>query len=374
MKSCLNVFRVIVSGLLCILLFILITAGIPLAALSKVVTNPQNLKDWLDEGGVYDKLPELAIDQIENMSSSEEMELPINIDFSDKEGLVEVFNIMLPKEYLKTNVESVIDSAYMWLKGESEIPDFEIDISERKTVIVDEIVTLAENSLGNLPECTESEMQEMLEQEISPIQLSCLPPDYNTDELREQLEEEINKFELLEQGKIDSKEFFNIDPEITDKIQTGYSLFEQLPVYVMVGILVLTLVIFILIPGLAGSFITTGIIWVLSSSLLLIGNVVGKSQIDNLFQQQMENIPGEEIDTFITDIKKPFDLLVNDVLAQTRQFAIIIVVLGLVLLIGGFILKFSKKRYYVKDDEPEEPEVDLTAKQLNSETAKQKVK
>ena len=62
MKTCLNIIRWLISIVLGFVLFIVITIGIPLASITNILTDPQNIKDWLDQGGVYENLTEVIVD------------------------------------------------------------------------------------------------------------------------------------------------------------------------------------------------------------------------------------------------------------------------------------------------------------------------
>lgn len=354
MKSCLNIFRWILSIFFILILSILIIAGIPLASLSKVITNPESIKSWLSKGKVYENLADIIIDQISLESMAD---LPEFINLENKEELKNVFIKIFPAAWIQTNVESAIDGGYEWLEGKTDLPYFEIDFSENKDTMLDEIVNYFTSSLETLPTCTEAEMLSMQNEgkDFNPIDATCLPPGFdknNLGEIEKELENKLNEIEIYEKGKIRSTEFITIDSVITQNVQKVYEIFKNLPVIITFSIIVISLILFITIPGLSTSFLIVGIIWVVGSSILLFGSFFLQNRFDSVYQDQINKIPAEQVEVISNIFKQPIQIATLDIQAQLSQFAIIIVVLGFIFTFGGFILKFSKRRYYIKDDEP----------------------
>jgi hypothetical protein len=353
MKSCFNVARGLISVVLCILLFILIFVGIPVASISRLATNSESVKNWLYEGGVYENVPSIVSAIMEEEADKEVFE-----KMQLEEGkLIEVVSNILEEEWLKENFEKAIDSVYVWLKGESEIPQFEIDISDRKEILVSETSDYFKEIINSLPECSQEQEMQMAETGFEPLEAECRPS-YMTDEelskIDDKLYEGLEENEAFEEGTIKSENFFELDSEATDTARKVYGIVDKLPFYVFIAIIGLTLILVFLIPGMPSKFLMIGIVWTLSSALLLFGLPFGKDKFYEFFDEQLEKIDSENAQVLIDTINGPVEVAVIDVQGEIGKFVIIFLVLGIVLVIGGIILKFSRRKYYVEDEKDQD--------------------
>ncbi|MBN2015249.1 hypothetical protein JW766_00240 [Candidatus Dojkabacteria bacterium] len=354
MKSCFSGIRWILAVILASILFSVITVGITVISVTKVLTDSQNIKDWLSRGGVYDKLASVWV-EIAKSEAGEELSEHVNLD--EETELVESINEVFPPEWLKMNAEKIIDSVYVWLEGETEYPEFEIDLSDRSGIMIDIVTSSILDQIKALPECSQEEIVSMEGQDINPLELECLPPDYNLDEIDERMAEEFEKQEFFQTDVISSKEFFKKEDKdsngfdkLNQLIKANYPIIKKLYIYIPLIILVFSLILFILVPKLSSKLMFIGIIWVLSGSSLLFGSLWGKAKIDGLYQEQMGKISGEYVEELIDLFRRPVELASASFRGEVRQYAMILVVLGFILALGGFILKFSKRRYYIDEE------------------------
>jgi len=351
MKSCFGSCRSIISVFFCILLFIFILIGIPLLSLSLVLTNPENIKSTLVEVNIYEEVYNVALDV---SSKNEDIDFIEKIDKSEEEIKTSLKKIITP-DWLKQNVENIIDSVYIWLDSGTQIPEFTVDLSEVETNAINEGSTFLIDYIEDLPDCSQEEMQSMQSESFNPFDMSCKPADFDTasfeDEFKIKMEEELNKNETFEKEEFNSSEVIKLDTEIVEKIQKGYSIFKKVPIIVAVCILVTTILIFLLMPGLSNKFLASGIGLVLSSALLLFGNFFINNNFTSIFNDQIQKLDDIKKEESIVNLAQNLVRSLLDAwLHFIRQYSLVIVIVGLILFIGGIILKFTKKKYYIEDD------------------------
>ncbi len=351
MKTCFNVIRSLIAVILSILLLVVILVGIPLSSLSSSVSNPENVKSWFVNSKIYDNFVESLINMTGEMPDENLPEFLIQED--NKEELSNALNTVITPEWLQVTVERAIDGTYKWLSGESEIPDFEIDFVDKKTIFLDETTNYIKKSLESLPECTEEELEKTENKDFNPMEASCIPPDFNlenTDDLKAEIENQLNESEIYKEGKVESGKFITIDQDITDKVQKIYGIFNKLPQIILVVIAVISLILFITIPGLSGSLLITGLLWLISGSFLIVANLIIKNKFDHIYQVNIAALTQEQKISLPNFVKNLLQTILSDIKGDIVQLSLVLVILGFVFIVGGIILKFSKKRYFIKDE------------------------
>lgn len=354
MKTCFNIIRWILSILVGTLLVLIITVGIPVASLTKALSNPDNVKTWLDEGEVYENLSEVIVEVMENQTMEN---LPEGYIEEEEEEILESFKKVLPSDWLKFNTEKIIDSVYEWFEGNTDYPEFKINLSDRRGLLVDEFTRLLKHQIENLPECTEEELKEMEGKEYNPFEATCFPSDIDISEMDKQIEEKFEEEEILQEDVFNSKDFFENDQNINENLERVnevirfiYPISKNIQTIIIIAIIVASVLLFFLIPGISNGFIVTGLTWIISSFFLLTGSLLSRVRFDNLYQSQLDKLSDKETEVFIDLFRKPIELASKHIQGDVKQFALVLVVIGLIFIIGGIILKFSKKRYYIEDD------------------------
>lgn len=356
MKSCIGFVRWILSTIVCVFLLTTFVIGIPFASFSKLVANPDNVKKWIEEGKVYDNVIDIVVETLVDNKNKQEQELPKVITEQDPDTLKSSAKKILPKEWVQTQSENALEAIFLWLDGKSEIPEFEIDVASRKDALINETYSLYQSYIKDLPECSDSETQAILESTTNydPLNATCVPPAYNVygeDEVKEKMREELDKSEIFKEDTVSSGEFFKVDSQITKNAQKIYSVVKNLYRIITVVILVLSVILFILVPRLFRSFLVTGSVWVLGSLGLLAEFTILRGRLDSLFLSRISSVSTEQLERSKSLISPIIEIIIATISSDIRQYTFIWLVLGVILVIGGIILRFSKRRYYVREDE-----------------------
>lgn len=380
MKSCLGIFRTLFSLLLSVILFVIIVVGIPTASFSTVINNRNNLKGWLSKTNTYEKISDQVV---EGFSENIETKGDEGMNIDDEQKLEEISENTVTKQWLQENFEGVIDGVYNWLEGRSSMPEFSINIGEVKDNFATEFSTIAKDELAALPTCTNEQMQQQSGEEVNPFEADCLPPDFDindTSEIEAQITKELEKQEVFkndtlsfEQLKSDDENVQKAYEQVSSLVNRFYSLFSKLQMIVIIVVLVLSAILFLVVPKLSNKFLLLGIVWSIASASLIFSNLYINSNIGKLTSKLTKDVPNEQTQIVENIVRPPLELALTDVFSNARQLAIIMIVLGLIFVFGGIVLKFSKRKYYVDDDEPKADSQPLPTGNLDKQTNPQSV-
>lgn len=126
---------------------LLFATAINLSVLS-VAGEPEPIKNILKDSGIYSTIVTNQLEQAKkNVSSSGELSLtdPAIRDAAER---------AITPQYLEENVGKVIDSVYDWLKGKTQTPEFQVDLSGVKGTFADLAAQAAQTRATQLPACT----------------------------------------------------------------------------------------------------------------------------------------------------------------------------------------------------------------------------
>jgi hypothetical protein len=167
-------------------------AGLSLLGMVMVFGDPQQIKSALVETKAYERYVNTAIDNAQAQASTSaaipledpQVQRIVRENFSD--GL------------LRQHSEKFIDSIYSWLNGQTDSPEFLVDVSSNKQKLADDLSNYAVARLGSLPVCTS------FPQETDIYKLSCVPPNMNFNQQRLLIRSAIlNDSTVIENTKID---------------------------------------------------------------------------------------------------------------------------------------------------------------------------
>lgn len=322
---------------------LVIIVGLTASSVSTTLNSPKNLKSWLKEGQAYENVPSAVGTLIEAQGDAGEM--PLGEDTLDT-AITEV----LEPSWLEGNVENILDASYLFLEGETQIPDFEIDIADRKDVIVTAISQSFKSRIRNLPQCTPAQEAAIQPSTFDPMEAGCRPSFFSDQALNQmeaqmeiELEKELTQNELLQEGTVSSKDLINISEKEVETIQSGYKHFARVPLYFVILLLTISLIIFLLVPKLRNKLLTLGSIWVIPSLVALVMVPVARTLVPNLYQRGLEASDFENPRILIEVVDKPLKLALNTITARLLIFSGVLLLLGIALLVGGFISKTSEK-------------------------------
>lgn len=156
------------------------------ASLNDIFGTPDNLKQSLQDSGLYDNLADNLTDAALEAAKNERLDLP-------QDAVRQAANEAFTSELLQESTENLTDGTYNWLQGRVDKPDFRIDLTEAKRKFADTLGDLAAKRIEALPECTLSELRQMqgvtIEEAIFTIQ--CQPPGFDSEEAKEQVSQSV---------------------------------------------------------------------------------------------------------------------------------------------------------------------------------------
>lgn len=195
--------------------FILYAAAI-LGSLATIVATPTTIKESLASTKLYDSLVENIFDSAQKNLGSEAGN-QVYVQNILKKAALDAFS----PDFIRNSTEQFIDSAYRWLGGEVDIPDFRIDLSPAKDRFIANVANAAETYVAGLPICTLRQMRE-LNPQTDPFSLSCRPPTLSPTQAREQVITELqNNNDFIKTPVITASSL--------PKNQEGQTFFEQSP-------------------------------------------------------------------------------------------------------------------------------------------------
>ena len=157
--------------------------GIFLLAFGIHVTNPQVLKDWLSRTDTYETLINESLNLIELQATNAESQGSLGDSlasnpFVDSATIVDALRSTLTPEFIQEQAEGFIDGAYEWLDGDTEVPQFEFSLAEKKDELAAKLGQAMKQQFANMPDC--------LPEELSPtfnlLETLCRPPGIDLDE------------------------------------------------------------------------------------------------------------------------------------------------------------------------------------------------
>ncbi len=338
--------RWIISLPLCLLLFIMIIIGLNSVSISSNLSNPETLKKSLDKGGVYKDLPRIVTTLIKsNQKGSELSQLPLG-----EKQMESLIGGVFEPNWVKKNVEKVIDSGYLFLEGKTNIPRFTIDITDRKTILITELNTQIQNTIEELPVCSPMQEAQIINNKVNPVEIGCWPSSIDKSkanqmgaQMGKQIEGQLNNNEMLKDGSFKSKDFIKIKRTEAAKIQQAYLHFKKVPLYILSLIFVLSLIIFVIVPNMTNKLKTIGFIWIISNLILLGLQMFIRTQLFNLLAQEFKKqAEFKSPERLLQLVNKPINLALQSISNQVIIYSLIMLILGIVMIILGSKTKSSQ--------------------------------
>ena len=145
----------------------------------------EEIKTLLRETDAYDLLYDEVIAPAVRSSLGGSIALPIGIALTDDEVLTALREVA-PPDWVKAQTERVIDEASPYLVGRADEFAVTISLADNKRraqqVIADLTSTKLKEAAGRLPECTASQVGDILSGTLNSLPI-CVPPNLRYDEL-----------------------------------------------------------------------------------------------------------------------------------------------------------------------------------------------
>lgn len=237
-------FKKLLVGFCAFLLAICLFLGLTTLSITNYLGSPEHIKTTLKEAHVYDSLVDNVLTNLEKKQQNQSSE---DIPLNDPQ-IQAAIKKALPPEFWQTSAEQIIDSAYAWLNGETTTIEFSIDLKPAKTTFINSVADYAVTRMAKLPVC------------LTPVQVSdandllnaaCKPPNFDANLTKQKFISEAQNSKFLGDSTTISPKNLKSDDGKTleDKlimVKQGYTFSKQLPIFLYICAIVLTVIIFLL--------------------------------------------------------------------------------------------------------------------------------
>lgn len=177
-----------------------------LIGMQQAIGSADNVKKALAKSGIYTTVVSdiLAQAQKEQAKQPGTQEMDIPIDDTRVRGII---SDAFPPEYLQTNTEKTLDSAYAWLEGDTPRLSFTIDLQDAKLRLADGLAAYAREKATTLPPCQPGSTPQGGELNI--FEATCKPPGTDANLIAEQVRSEIVNGEFLKDTKLSADSIKN---------------------------------------------------------------------------------------------------------------------------------------------------------------------
>ena len=335
MFGCMKLTRIISSLVVFLILTALILIGIPGATTVNYLSQSKNVKNWLDNGGIYENAVDFALKEALKEIDYEHVETKMFVSQEDLQNTIE--QIVTP-QFIQDSSETVIDSIYEWLDGTKDKIEFQLDFNSKREEVAEQLTTVFIERFDQMPTCSNNIV---IDENFDPFASECVPVGYNVNEKSEEITKALLESEDFFNDVTFSSEDLKIEPKLLNSIKTAYGIFSKLP-YIIYGILGLfSLILFLDVIGLSNRLIVTGGSWLLSGAALLFGGYYMKSNLSAVVDKVLARFNltlDANLKTFLLD---PLQFAVTDITGNMGQTSIIIVVIAMATVFAGLLIKFK---------------------------------
>lgn len=161
------------------------------AALVLAFGTPTTIKESLDKSGIYDQAVKSVLDQTQQGVQGEPAGEGIAADVPLQDAAIrKAAEQAFSPDVLQRSAEQGIDGTYSWLEGDTETPNFAIDLTGVKQNLANAIGDEAAKRVQALPVCTLEQLRQ-LNPGTSPFDLPCQPPGLNIAVERQKIVNEV---------------------------------------------------------------------------------------------------------------------------------------------------------------------------------------
>lgn len=189
-------------------LFALILFGSFMALASSIATqrtfgNAEQVKTWLVQSKIYDKLvpAALSVAQNDNTINNGDGSITLN-DKIVQRAAEETFT----PQVLQQSTETFIDANYAWLNGKTPNPEFKIDLTQAKETFAQKVGKYVEERLSKLTVCT-AQQQAALQIPINSLTVTCRPTNLDPKAEGARVTQELMKGDFLSNPVITQETF-----------------------------------------------------------------------------------------------------------------------------------------------------------------------
>ncbi len=150
-----NILRTLTVGLATFVCIVAVSGLVYLLTLNTTIMDRTVVKGWLSESKIYDgKLVEAFV-QATGTSDVKSASLQSQGQLAASSDMIEaaLSNTFTP-QFVQTQTESTIDSAYDWIDGKQATFTFSIPVDQQRNTLIQQLATAIEPQVASLPVCT----------------------------------------------------------------------------------------------------------------------------------------------------------------------------------------------------------------------------
>lgn len=151
-----------------------------------VFGSPDQIKTSLNDSQIYDKFVSGLVD---SLKPPKDADITIVVD---EPAITQAANAAFSAKDIQRHTESIIDSLYRWLEGDTPDLDFKIDLTSNIQVFADNLQASATSHIDSLPLCTTAQEASLISDAIDPFTLDCKPASLSTQNIANQLVESVS--------------------------------------------------------------------------------------------------------------------------------------------------------------------------------------
>ena len=156
--------------------------GISIVAFLLLYTRQDYLANTLHDTNAYERfLPALI-----ETNGDQPLFVGSDITLSSPE-IVEIATTAFPPNFFRLTAENTIDDVYSWLDGKQTTLEYQIDVTEQNTALINGLANFAVSRVTSLPECTQSQLAM-----VDLFSTKCRHPSFDVEHERTQLINELS--------------------------------------------------------------------------------------------------------------------------------------------------------------------------------------
>jgi len=345
LKTIFNILRWLLVTLLTLVTIILLVTGIFASSVSIAITDHDRTKSYIQKTDIYNDAIDIVLSLFEKNFPIDETFLN---DFKDKAHnqnteLGQAINKILKPEILEKKVATVIDAAYDWFAGKTVKPEFKITLFDNQNDFSQLLQLVIQEKITSLPDCPGNNQISNI---ADPLTMDCWPKKLSRTKGADKLFNEIAKNPIINQivdkTKLDSTSLPIAGP-LTTQVQRWFPLIKSIPLIFGAIFIILSLLIFSIIPGTLAALAYLGIFYIIFGSIILFAKLILALNLGSLINSLIvQNVAGNQPIMIQNLIHKFTNNVFTSILGLISLFSLILIGIGIILVIGKVFLKKYK--------------------------------
>lgn len=344
-------------------LFALILFGSLLSLASSIATqrtfgNPTQIKTWLVQSHIYNKLVPAALSNAQQDTSNSGGDGSVNLK---DQTVQQAANTAFTPDVLQQSAEQFINANYDWLNGKTATPQFKIDLTETKQKFADQVGQNVAARLSKLTVCT-AEQQAALQIPVDSFTVTCRPASLDPKAEGQRITNEIMKGDFLSNPVVTQDTFArnSNDPSTNPYYKSIsqapllYKISKYAP-FVFGGlILISALIVIFAAPNRRKGFRRVGGITLSAGIILVISKFTTEFTVNQLKQLQPDT-------GLVKELKAPSDYLIEKITGVYWDTFLILggifIFLGILIFLITWLAYKDKKQAKKQESKPKEEQL-----------------